>query len=249
MIVHRNGDELKVCEPGWDQIPGIRKCQRCGEGLVKPRQGPLPASRRWQRAAHIAVKLDPVQGRNVKSNVESDVDLTCSAVIFQPELNSLLGPQSANRRVLGENHHLSSSFSSSSWKTRSSTNGKIVFSVCHFLFAPLSSPRPTLPGSEWERWACNDFWRTLPLPASGLARGACFTQSSWLRMETLVDNCPTPHFSLPIYKVVLKFQSVGWGSVWASFYLNTKTPTMHYVLLHLPEVFISLHLLVFMLTS
>ncbi len=42
----------------------------------------------------LKVKLDPGWGRNVKSNVESDVDMSCSAVIFQQGLNLLLGPQS-----------------------------------------------------------------------------------------------------------------------------------------------------------
>lgn len=42
----------------------------------------------------LKVKLDPGRGRNVKSNVESDVDLSCSAVIFQQGLNLLLGPPS-----------------------------------------------------------------------------------------------------------------------------------------------------------
>lgn len=40
------------------------------------------------------VKLDPGCSRNVKSNVESDVDLSCSAVIFQQGLNLLLTPRS-----------------------------------------------------------------------------------------------------------------------------------------------------------
>lgn len=88
------------------------------------------------------MKLDPGCGRNVKSNVESDVDLSCSAVIFQQGLNSLLGPQSNSACAQKKKCHLSSFLKDS--HTTSSPNGKIVFLVCHFLFPPLSSPCPTL---------------------------------------------------------------------------------------------------------
>lgn len=90
-------------------------------------------------SVQLKVKLDPGRGRNAKSNVESDVDLSCSAVIFQQGLNLLLGPQ-RQPACAQEN----ATFPPASDAHSGTTNGKIVFSVCHFLLPLLSSPCPTL---------------------------------------------------------------------------------------------------------
>lgn len=86
------------------------------------------------------VKFAYGYGKNVKSHVENYVNLTCSAVIFQqgPNLLQSTKPLSVSSRKC----HLPFSLKGS--LTTSSSNGKIVFSVCHFLFPPISSPRPTL---------------------------------------------------------------------------------------------------------
>lgn len=109
----------------------------------------------------LKVKLDPGRGRNVKSNVESDVDLSCSAVIFQQGLNLILGPQSQPAWAQ-ENATFPPAWDAH-W---GSTNGKIVFLVCHFLFPLLSSPCPTLvtsrnggqSGEKAEMCAHNESW-------------------------------------------------------------------------------------------
>lgn len=85
--------------------------------------------------SHFKVKQDPGLVRNVKSNVESDVDLSCSVVIFQPDFNLLLSGPSRTACA-----HKSATFLLQIlWlRTTRSTNGKILFPLGHFLPAPVS---------------------------------------------------------------------------------------------------------------
>lgn len=120
--------------PYLEQNAGNRWWRWCAE---RPARGPL-AAKCWMAVA--SLRRSEIGSRNVKSNVESDVDLSCSVLIFQQGLNLLLSPRSRRSAWTQRKRHLSSSKESRTHKKFHKWQNSFLS-----LSFPLSSPLFALP--------------------------------------------------------------------------------------------------------